>query len=276
MDKQPYYISPDQMIEGPFFFIAGLYKITKTYSSTKYSVVAITQSSECDDKFIGYVKRIPFFLRRKDIAQWLNPSINPMLSLSNKQKIKTNPFLKIGLWVDQPMAYKDENIVLQSRQQWNLEQDAKNTFGDDLAIDFDQIEKEALEQNEANKLGIAYVKEDDENVDISECDDKELKQDEVTTENEAQTKKKTEKRQFEFNDNYSDEDEPPNKKQKVNANTNANGSEQHDDSLSDCSNSSLSFRMKSLGAARRRSLDLDVVASASKKKTGRKRLSAHN
>ena len=139
MDKQPYYISPDRMIEGPFFYIAALYKKTRTYGKTSYSVVAITHSSEYDDKFIGYVQRIPFCLRAKDISNWLDPNQSIVNTLNNKQQIATNPFQKIGLWVNSPSLYKDESVCLQSRFEWNLEKEAMRTFDQNLSFELSAV-----------------------------------------------------------------------------------------------------------------------------------------
>merc|ERR1712154_61890 len=188
-DKQPYYISPDQVIEGEFFYIAALFEEKRTLHGTSYSVVALTQSSDFDDKFIGYVQRIPLLLRRKDIKKWLDPKQRNINIFKAKQNIKPNAFRKIGLWINAQEEHKEEHIVLRSRFEWDLEKEAKLIGLDDEHFAFDEIEKEALRQNEANKLKetkrnwdhLKLREEDDEN-----HEKEELKQEEYT--------KKTKKR----------------------------------------------------------------------------------
>eukprot|EP00483_Globobulimina_turgida_P005794 UN05804 len=152
--------------------------------------------------------------------------------LRNPYKIKTNPFLKVGLWVNFPSEqdYRDEKTVLQSRFEWDLENEAKligleSDKSNQSNIDFDLLEKEALKQNEAKKMGIEYNKDNWDNLEHENNEltdeDKELKQEEYTmddqyrfgdeTEEEIEKKKK---RKYESN---SDEEgvEPPNKKQRM-------------------------------------------------------------
>ena len=116
-----------------------------------------------------------------------------------------------------------------------------------------------MKQNEAKKLGIKYdAKRNWDHLKgqgtKSESDDgKELKEENVTEGDGS--RKRT---RYEFNDDYDEDEGPPNKKQRV--------SENHDDSLSDSSNSSLAHKKP----IRRHSLE-----SSSKKKVKRRRLSAN-
>ena len=155
--KEAFYISPRREIEGEFIFIAALYESKRIRNGIKYSVVALTQSSQTDSKYIGYVERIPFFLRRHDFSKWLDPRLSVQTVLSQHRKIATNDFLRIGKWVDSPHLYTEESVVLQSPFQWELEHDAKLMGLDDDDFDFGAIEAEALKQNEAKKKGEEYA-----------------------------------------------------------------------------------------------------------------------
>ena len=118
-------------------------------------MVALTQSSNADSKYIGFVERIPLFLRRRDFGQWLDPRVSVQNVLRQNRQIQTNDFLKIGKWVNDPQVTA-ESVVLQSPLQWELEHDAKMMGLHDDDFDFGAIEAEALRQNEAAKKGQRY------------------------------------------------------------------------------------------------------------------------
>ena len=233
-DKQPFYVEPYIPSEGHFFYIAALYRIQTSWKGRKHSVVAITKSSQSDHDLNGYVQRIPFLLRPKDIETWLNPNI-PISHLFNmKYKIRYQQFKKIGLWIDDN-SIKDESLILRSREEWDFDQNAKIMGFDDADFPFDEIEAEALKQNSAKKNGIDYQpkqswdefrygtptrnqngNDNDNGNDYSfdDDDDGELKQEEYTqTDDGNNDKNKNLKKRK--RDEIGAVLEPPNKKQRI-------------------------------------------------------------
>ena len=156
-DKQPYFITPYVMSEGEFFYIAALYRVQQLFRSNikKYSVVSITKSTKYDDQLQGYIQRMPYLLRPRDVNEWLNPRTSIKCIFSLKYKIHYNKFQKIGLWLNNNLI-KDENKILRSRLEWDLEKDATMTGMHDDNFPWDEIEKEALKQNSAQKNGIVF------------------------------------------------------------------------------------------------------------------------
>eukprot|EP01084_Bolivina_argentea_P109973 196440_1 len=234
-DRQPFFVTPNKLTEGEFFYILGLYKETRSYKGRSFACVAISQSVSNHPKYIGYVERIPLFCRKNQINNWLfsnNNNSNINFKLFTKNNISTNKFLKIGLWVNFPeeMDYRDENIVLQSRFQWNLETEAKMIGFEDGDFNFDEIEKKALEQNELNKYNNNNNNTNNTSNDIAnDNEEEELKQEEqysfndYDSDNENQTIENIKKRQRnDINDINDINNQPPNKKQKIMINVNEN------------------------------------------------------
>lgn len=245
-DRQPYYVEPNKQTEGSFFYVAGLYKVQRTFRGIKYSVVAITQKATYD--FNGFVQRIPYFIPKNKINLWLNGDIN--LNVNNKFNINyCKPFRKIGLWIDQPIDSKNyhnnnEILILRSRQEWDQEKEAEMIGFNNDSFCWDEIEQEALKQNKAKKEGKTYqikqnwdnLREQNEknqnNTNINNNydynhdegllldEDKELKQEEYTQtnhENHNNINPKKRKRSLLNEDNNGTyiEQEPVNKKSKL-------------------------------------------------------------
>ena len=71
--NQPYYVQPSFAVEGRFLYVAGLYEEKHRHNKRQFSFAAVTQSAGADERFIGYVPRIPLFLRHpQQVKQWLN------------------------------------------------------------------------------------------------------------------------------------------------------------------------------------------------------------
>ena len=249
-DKQPYYVTPYVQSEGEFFYIAALYRVQRLWSTiNKYSVISITKSTQGDDQLQGYNQRMPYLLRPRDIDEWLNPKVSIQHIFSLKYKIRYNQFKAIGLWINNDLI-KNENQILRTRFEWDLEKDATMTGMHEDNFPWDQIEREALKQNNAKKNGIDFkpksswdelrpkkkaIKQtiiiiDDDN--SKDEDDGELKQEEYTQSNDGNNNKNIKKRKK--STNY--DNEPLKKKQRMNEkeNTNTCPTGKRDTSTSSC------------------------------------------
>eukprot|EP01083_Nonionella_stella_P088555 246877_1 len=243
-DNQPYFVSPEHNSEGDFFYIAAIYKITQKHRSLSYSVSAISTNTQYDAQFSAYCERMPFFIRRRDVKRWLNPETDIARFLREPMRINTNKFMKIGLWVNCPEDHTEESVVLQSREEWEKEQnklqmesilkdiendkdnwldDGDEEYGD---LDFDLIEKEAMKQNDAQKSGLDYktnwneLKLNKQNKNALHIElglplEEEEKEDSEYCEDGVSKKRKFREDNTDF-ETEEDVNEPPNKKRKMN------------------------------------------------------------
>ena len=154
-DKQPYFVTPYVAAEGEFFYIAALYRMQQSYQVKKYGAISITKSANHDDQLRAYIERMPYLLRPKDIDKWLDPNISIKAIFSLKYQIRYNKFKEIGLWIDDP-SIKDEKQILRSRSEWEFEKTARMTGMEEDDFPWDEIEQEALTQNNAKKHGINF------------------------------------------------------------------------------------------------------------------------
>ena len=147
-----------------YIYVAGLFEKKITYQGIQYSVVALTIDST--NKQI--CNRMPLMLNNENVYQWLtNKQIN---LIPNKQNVLK--FKEIGFWI-QDKNEKEESIVLQSRQKWIMDQEAKNIGFEDIDFPWDIMEHTALEAVKMKEKSEDHVNED---IEVNEQNDEDEKQ----------------------------------------------------------------------------------------------------
>ena len=230
-DKQPYFVTPYIPSEGKFFYIAALYRIQQSPQVNRYGAISITKSTKDDNQLRGYIERMPYLLRPKDIDKWLDGNISIQTIFSLKYKIRYNEFEPIGLWIND-VSIKNEKKILRSRSEWDFEKNARMTGMEEEEFPWDEIEQEALTENDAKKHGIEFkpklswdeLRTKKLQTMKDSHDDTELKQEEEeytqTDYGTNHNNRNGTKRKRDSNHNNKNKDKPANKKQKTNHNIN--------------------------------------------------------
>ena len=119
---QPYYVpaSSSNKTEGAYFYLAALYSKQATYTGYKFAAVSITQSSDAHVDLKEFGNRIPCILNVQQAIEWLDGASAKSILLS-KTRLQCKQYHKIGLWINNKNE-KREHIILQSKDQWDLEQ----------------------------------------------------------------------------------------------------------------------------------------------------------
>ena len=134
-----------------YIYVAGLFQKKQTYQGIQYNVIALTIDSINKE----ICNRMPLILYSENVYSWL---INQQINLTKKTNFSLK-FKEIGFWI-QDKNEKDEAIVLQSREKWIMDQEAKNIGFEDIDFPWDIMEQTALEAIKVNKEREEHIKSD--------------------------------------------------------------------------------------------------------------------
>ena len=120
-----------------YIYVAGLFQKKQTHKGIQYSVIALTS----DSTNTQICNRMPLILNQENVYRWL---------IKGKVDVKTDKqlclqFKEIGFWI-QDKNEKDESIILQSKEQWIMDQEAEDIGFEDADFPWAIIEQAALEK----------------------------------------------------------------------------------------------------------------------------------
>lgn len=118
-----------------YMYVAGLYEKRWTHKGIKYGMVALTTDSINHE----ICNRMPLLLNNETVDEWLK---NGKIKVLNNEQSLT--FKEIGFWI-QDKTEKRESIILQSKEKWIMDQDAKDFGFEDPDFPWDILEQTALD-----------------------------------------------------------------------------------------------------------------------------------
>ena len=158
-----YYVHSD----AKYLCVAALFQKKMTYKGIQYGVVALTSDSTKKE----ICNRVLLALNGDNIQQWL---YNGKINLETNKQFNLK-FKEIGFWV-QDKDENDESIILQSKQQWIMDQEAKNIGFEEHDFPWDIMEQTALDAIKIKKENInSYSNIEDDLMQEVDKDDFEAK-----------------------------------------------------------------------------------------------------